>query len=215
VEELFYLLWPLVLSKTKNYLKLFIAIIVITLAIRFLFAFLSYEEPMRILQMIDRRVRDYRFSCMAIGAIAAYIYMKDKRQILSFLYRKDLQCLVYVSIIFILFTRAYPPIIHPEFNSIFFAIIVLNLATNPNSVIRLDYPWMRYLGRISYGVYLFHPILRNLSLELVEDMYHKEISGWQMNLLLYVFTVGGTIIIASLSYRFFEKPFLSLKKHFV
>jgi peptidoglycan/LPS O-acetylase OafA/YrhL len=67
----------------------------------------------------------------------------------------------------------------------------------------LAYPWLVYLGRISYGLYVFHVaaivVIMPLSLP------------WLVRLPL---TFGLTLLAASLSYRFFELPFLRLKKRF-
>jgi len=66
---------------------------------------------------------------------------------------------------------------------------------------------LTYLGKISYGLYVFH----DLSLQVcgaVADRYNIHM-GFR--------TVGAaamTLLLAMLSYRFFEKPFLILKDRF-
>jgi len=67
----------------------------------------------------------------------------------------------------------------------------------------LAHPWLVYLGRISFGLYVFHVaaivVVMTLSLP------------WLVRLPL---TFGFTLLAASLSYRFFELPFLRLKERF-
>lgn len=70
---------------------------------------------------------------------------------------------------------------------------------------------MNYLGKISYGLYLYNPIMRIFSIEFVEYLFGKSISGWQMEVVLYISAILTTILLAALSYQFFEKPFLKLK----
>jgi peptidoglycan/LPS O-acetylase OafA/YrhL len=65
----------------------------------------------------------------------------------------------------------------------------------------LSHPGLVYLGRISYGLYVFHMA----SLRVVESW------GWPWRMGL---GFGITVLAASLSYRFFERPFLRLKERF-
>lgn len=228
VEELFYLCWPLFLRKTKKYLLLFSSVIFLVLLIRngfFLGAHLfGWEDSFnKIFRFTRPLIMEYRISCMAIGAIGAYWIVFEKRKILSFLFRKDIQWLVYIITISSLLLRigilqqdmgGFPNFSY-EVYSLLFLVIILNLAANPQSILRLDYKWMTYLGKVSYGLYMYHPIMRIFSLELTEHVFKREISGWQMNLCLYFFTLAFTIGISIVSYEFFEKRFLKLKRKFV
>lgn len=68
-------------------------------------------------------------------------------------------------------------------------------------------PQLIYLGRISYGLYVFHVPCREVARWLV--------SGFNHGLLFRpVIQMALTILVASLSYQYFEKPFLRLKARF-
>ena len=80
-----------------------------------------------------------------------------------------------------------------------------------------------YLGKISYGLYVFHM----LALNLARSMFWPEESQraalhtpWGIAsllaraLLIVVIGLGGTIALAALSYRFLERPFLNMKERF-
>jgi peptidoglycan/LPS O-acetylase OafA/YrhL len=227
VEEAFYLCWPLFLQKTKKYLMLFIAVVIFIVALRNgLFIshdiFDSNEFFNTYFRFARYIIMEYRISCMAIGAIGAYLVVFEKNKILSILYRKDVQWSVYIVTINLLLLRVglksfgkedFPSVFY-EMYSVLFAIMIVNLATNPKSILRLDYKWMTYLGRVSYGLYMYHPIMRIFSMELTEHVFKREISGWQMNVCLYFLTIASTILISIISYEFFEKRFLNLKKKF-
>jgi peptidoglycan/LPS O-acetylase OafA/YrhL len=75
-----------------------------------------------------------------------------------------------------------------------------------------------YLGRISYGLYVFHELIYFLifktfrvRLSQLSDALH--LSNWRGGIGT-VLALGLTILLAHLSYPFYERPFLSLKKHF-
>jgi len=68
--------------------------------------------------------------------------------------------------------------------------------------------WLRYLGKISYGLYVFHA----LSMHLVRSAplkWHLQTPGFEFVVILAI-----TLAMADLSYRFLEKPFLRLKRRF-
>lgn len=186
--------------------------------------FLKLNETMgSTYKFIKKMVGQYRISCMAIGGIAAYLVVYGKNKILAILYRKDVQWITYIGTILLLefkigiksFAGENFPSFSYEAYSVLFAIIILNLSTNPDSIINLKYKWMSYLGKVSYGLYLFHPIMRVFSLQFTEYLFNRRIAGLAMDLCLYFFTIGSTILIAILSYEFFEKRMMRLKKKFV
>lgn len=214
VEEAFYLVWPWLLKWFKNYYKAFWFVVIGVLLLRNTGVYLVHHYHKHMFVAFVHLIRDYRVSCMAFGGLAAYLYVEEKTEILNILYKKNLQRAVYALLFVLLCFKVIIPRIHFEAYALLFAYAVLNLATNPQSVIRLDYKWMNYLGKISYGLYLYNPIVRIFCLEGIEHLYKSSVMGWQMNLLLYISVIGGTILVAILSYELFEKRFLKLKKYF-
>ena len=79
-------------------------------------------------------------------------------------------------------------------------------------------PTLAYLGRISYGMYIFHITM----FWIIYQIYKNELAvfsnmiglaEWK-NEVGFVIAFVATLVIALLSYRFFEKPFLRLKRRF-
>lgn len=219
VEEFFYIFWPLLLKKSKNFLKLCLWIIggYLFLRVGVNAARLVLQDRispfhLRVIDAIRGTLYSYRISSMAIGGIGAYLVLLKKEKILTFIYRKDFQWAVYLLTGIMLVAGIYIPVISNEIYSALFCIIMVNLATNPKSILYLDYKWMRYLGKITYGIYLYNSITRIVSLELVEKMYGVKIKGWQMETVMYVCTILLTITVAAISFELLEKPFLKMKK---
>jgi peptidoglycan/LPS O-acetylase OafA/YrhL len=76
--------------------------------------------------------------------------------------------------------------------------------------------WLTYLGRISFGLYMFHSLLFHLVFDVGFKRYHASLPVPE-NMLPYIGTLLVlllTILVASISYAFFEKPFLKLKNRF-
>lgn len=74
--------------------------------------------------------------------------------------------------------------------------------------------WTIYLGKISYGLYVFHLCciftVRFILLKLYPGSIHR---AWLM-LAVIGLGFGTDVLISALSYRFFERPFLRLKERF-
>ena len=68
-------------------------------------------------------------------------------------------------------------------------------------------PQLIYLGKISYGLYVFHVPCRELARWLVGGARHALLFQPLLQMAL-------TILVAALSYKYFEKPFLRLKERF-
>jgi peptidoglycan/LPS O-acetylase OafA/YrhL len=72
---------------------------------------------------------------------------------------------------------------------------------------------MRYIGRISYGIYIWHPIV--FLLYMATPFYrvpaHFGLTGGVLHIAMeYALAVG----IAAVSWKYLEKPILDLKRHF-
>jgi peptidoglycan/LPS O-acetylase OafA/YrhL len=69
--------------------------------------------------------------------------------------------------------------------------------------------WITYLGKISYGLYVFHLLCLYLAEKLLSPhRFSTFFVYWWLGLAM-------TIALASISYAFFESPFLRLKERFV
>jgi len=64
---------------------------------------------------------------------------------------------------------------------------------------------LRWLGRISYGAYVFHDILHGL----IARLFHHYTAHWIMP--TAVAGLASTVLLAWASYRWLESPFLRLK----
>ena len=102
----------------------------------------------------------------------------------------------------------YIPYIHYEFYSVLFGIIILNFASNDKIKISLENRLFNYLGNISYGLYMYHPIGIVLAIAISISI------GLTTNWLIYPLSFTLTIIIAGLSYKYFESFFLKFKDKF-
>jgi peptidoglycan/LPS O-acetylase OafA/YrhL len=79
--------------------------------------------------------------------------------------------------------------------------------------------WLAYLGRISYGLYLFHSLIFFLTFEKAVPYLRHLCPGLVLpppirDHVWTLIVLALTIAISSLSFHYFERPFLRLKKRF-
>jgi peptidoglycan/LPS O-acetylase OafA/YrhL len=75
-----------------------------------------------------------------------------------------------------------------------------------------------FIGKISYGIYLYHlyiPWLRQFLLRPLIGDYHSGLDRPIIFTLFFIFDLLLLFSIAFLSWKFIEQPILSFKKYFV
>jgi peptidoglycan/LPS O-acetylase OafA/YrhL len=95
------------------------------------------------------------------------------------------------------------------FNLFFFSLIGLVVTYSGHPLLRpLRSRWLGYLGQISYGLYLYHWIVYVIARQLME--YYGFQHSTKFDLLRFVVSFA----VAALSWRYIERPILSLKDRF-
>lgn len=75
----------------------------------------------------------------------------------------------------------------------------------------LSFPALRWLGEISYSVYLVHMTLLYVVFRAVTKLDH-DLFGWKFLFLALPGTVALTLLVAIVTHRFIEKPGMALGK---
>lgn len=203
IEEQFYLLIPHLAKSGANLLRLFVGIIVIWCVILVAFSLLPPNG-------LSPIIGTMRYDCIATGgAFACILY--NKHSLLRWIYHPAAWILSLIAIAFMaLFIQPTENLPYTISTSFVFGILILNVADNPRFPFQLGHPALEYLGDLSYGIYMYHPLLL---LVFFKTFYGKMDLGWYQ-VAAYPTIMILTIALAALSYRFYEKPFLRLKERF-
>ena len=209
VEEQFYLTWPVLMKTIKSKELLFYSIIGGYLFIKvFAFKWIYYH----LFWYLDIQRLWFLFSltsidCMAIGGLfALYLFRKDKK--LSFLFSRPVQIVTLAVLLLFMGFGVEIPRVHFEFYALFFGILILNLAGNPKAIISLENKVFNYLGKISYGLYMYQAIAIVVTLKVLSLL---NISN---PFIQHICSIMITVIIAGISYRFYESYFINKKIKF-
>lgn len=207
VEEQFYAFWPWIIKKYKNLLFILLFIPVFFVLLKLILRI--FDAPYSILVFVNYT----RFGCLSIGALAAYIYTKYPN-LIAFFTSRMIEVLAYVFFIIVAINKFHiTSIIDHEIVSFFTVIIIYNQIANTRKLINLELPYLDYLGRISYGLYVYNPLVIYLMSFLLSNFKFQNNSLYL--LFIYSVVIFTIIIVAHISYFYFELKFLKIKSKFV
>jgi peptidoglycan/LPS O-acetylase OafA/YrhL len=209
VEEQFYAFWPLLMKKIGHPLRVAVGTIVVYLVIKFSLLLLpvaGISNPT--ISFLSKFWNGFNVDCMAIGGVIAWALFYQREGILRVLFNRWLQVAVYLLTVFMIFRGVEIPYLHQETYACLFAVIILNLAANKQTLIRLEHPVLHYLGKISFGIYMYHMIAIIIAFKVLQPIFPGN------NLLLYSASVLLTILLAMASYEWFERRFIKAKIKF-
>ncbi|NVJ47627.1 MAG: acyltransferase [Cytophagia bacterium] len=221
VEEQFYLIWPFIVAYVKRPMKTLLLIVPIFFALRFIDIIISFtglvvnDHAMDYLHWLSAYFYKFRLGSMAIGGVLAILYINQNMRILKILYHPAAQISAW-TFLFCLqaFPSIRPDIFDHEVYSSLFAVIMINLATNPKTLLSFDKPWLRNFGELAYSSYVFHIPLIMVCIYVLGSVFHLDLNSLTGNLLLFLSSMLATYCISYLSYHYFELWFLKLKSKF-
>ena len=225
VEEQFYLLWPLVVAllDRRRLVALCIAMIVAALALRIGWHIVDPSKQAREALYV---LTPARMDGLALGALLA-IGLRDESAAARILRWSKPVLLAATASLALLFvwrkgllasdatvqTLGYTVIVAGAG-----ALLVLSIAAPAASPIGrvFTHPAMRFFGRYSYGMYVFQGLVRYVAWQ---RPYVKEpplVFGSQIPAATAecIALTAITVIIAVLSWKLYERHFLSLKRYF-
>ncbi len=216
VEEQFYIFWPLMVKRFRNISQIILISIVVYMSVKLLVLVYPYfGETGVIYTGVKRFFGMSKFECMLIGAFGGVMVFNNKERFLKIVYSPLAQLSALGLFGFLSYFAGTESILQDAIHlplSVLFLIIILNVATNPASILKLNIGLLDYLGKISYGFYMYHLIFLFLVTKLIRPYYTD--FPIASNFLIYVVSFIATGIISHLSYRFFEKYFIKRKKKF-
>ncbi|MGH9769702.1 MAG: acyltransferase family protein, partial [Blastocatellia bacterium] len=209
IEEQFYLLWPLAfwglrrdLKKMTTFLVCLIGAVWIHRAI-LLLAF-------KVDQAYFYAAFDTRIDHLMVGCLAAVLLKRGAlysfwKAICSSLYAPLIVLALYVGSIRLnqSLPHWYRDGVGSAVEPLLIAMLMVQLISlsSTSAVKWIESPPMRYLGRISYSLYLFHPLTVSPVMSRLSDK----------PLMAQSAAIALTVIVATISYYVVERPFLKLR----
>lgn len=210
VEEQFYLFFPhLAKISNRRLLKTSSILILILLLLKMVF-WLLYRMYGIELPYVAMNVS--RFHVMLIGVVAAILYYNNNEKFLFFVTHKLTQLFSWICILLIAVNRFHiASVIDSELISIIAVFLILGQITRKNRIINLENKLCDFIGKISYGIYVIHPLILFYFIKLLGQFKSDSFVNY---VIVYFLILSVTIIAAYISYEYFEKIFLKFKEKF-
>ncbi|OSZ80907.1 hypothetical protein CAP36_06610 [Chitinophagaceae bacterium IBVUCB2] len=211
VEEQFYLFWPWIVKRATNLVKVLVVFISVFILLKIAFRILQIQTG---IAWPYSAIHVSRFECMAIGALGAVLFYREKQQFLKIVFHPVTQLVAWMVIILMAINKFHiVSVIDNDIVAAITVVIIVNVAANKNTLVRLDFKPLDFLGKISFGLYIYHPIVLFFSLKAITGVT-ESMGNTGKYITLLSFVIILTILIAWLSYEFFEKRFLTIKNKF-
>ena len=210
VEEQFYIAWPLLLLLfgVNRIKQLAIVLLAIALSTRILLAAYGAEHPAVWANTFAR------LDPIALGAILAFV-LGGRAPRINGAFRLLMIGAALASFLLVAkYLEQDGPTSIATYSVTALASVLLLIAVLQKDARLLRFPpftWLVYLGRISYGLYVFHL----LSIALVGQLLFIPLLGIQVNFeIRLLLSLLLTVLFAVVSYTLLEQPFLKLKERF-
>jgi peptidoglycan/LPS O-acetylase OafA/YrhL len=217
IEEHFYIIWGIlaIVTPARQVGPALVALIIVAIVSRILSKIYLPGYDISTNEIITSL--DY----FAIGGLVGWFYALHAKRFDRFILSIPLFVrwgYVAVAVIFVFTNFLLEPAMHlpkclgPAFDSIIFAGLIAMVLPRESEIRIGEDSILSYLGRISYGLYLFHPLFTGIFAHYCSS-YHIRIDTWGMLVIAFLFTFIPTVLMASFLYHFYERPILSLRKY--
>jgi peptidoglycan/LPS O-acetylase OafA/YrhL len=222
VEEQFYLIWPwLIIFINRKYVKqIFIVFIVIGIGTSFIQSLLrnvAFDD-------ISAILTPSCFDAFGIGGLYAYLrYNKTPENALN----KMVKLCFIIALFFTLYWKVCPYFewstklffLSRSIASLLSVSTIHYVITNKSRIITtfiFENRILVFIGKISYGIYLFHyPLITLVQIPMTKLYYHfNQFALFNNCYVLFSIKVITTIILSYVSFELIEKRVLKFKKRF-
>ena len=211
VEEQFYLFFPFLMIMLFRFKKVIPGLFILTILYFILYKRFTGESLLVSDTVMEKFMFTLKFHYMFTGAFFSLIFIHYNQIVRQWLNFKWVQLLIWIMVGMVFLTNYLEGLDMIE--AIIFSLVIYAASHKPNKLLNLEIKPLIYLGMISYGIYIFHP--------LVSYPLRYVIDQWQLlfNLIVscpivyYILELCLTIGVAHISYRYYESYFLKKKQY--
>lgn len=209
VEEQFYAFYPWLIKMFKKLTNVLLFMFLIVLAVKLAAKYFSYKTGN---PFWYAWADNTRFDAMAIGGFGAWVYKYRLSFVLTLIKSKIIQFFVSAIIALVLVNMLkIPNSLSHMLVAVVTVMSIYYAHQTENPYINLRNPYIDYVGKISFGIYVYHPLAIGLTGLLMKGLVFSPVFKIPI---FFVAIILLTMIFASLSFKYLENYFLKLKYNY-
>jgi peptidoglycan/LPS O-acetylase OafA/YrhL len=212
VEEQYYLFWAPFIKLFKNRLLTIIICFVLVSHVWYLLVYYNVIETSKWKAVFLSQ----RFYAMSVGGLLAYLYAKKNSILFSGKTFPVILQVFTVAVILYHYLIGFPWSEYLWFRfllSFLYGLLIIFTITT-GTFIKLEMQPFTFLGVISYGLYMYHMVADYFLRVVATRIHFKAFNPVIFTLVYQACLIGLSILIANLSYKYFETYFLKLKSKY-
>jgi peptidoglycan/LPS O-acetylase OafA/YrhL len=205
IEEQFYAVWPFVVSRVRS-LRFFLCLLIVGLIGLRISVHVAAGSGKHLASSI---VDSLGYDAMAVGALFAVLYREGNARLLRAA-QTWIPHIAFAGLVVLLTLNKlrFLSLFGPPITSCVTGLFIVSQIAGRKKLLDLERPVLSYVGRISFGIYVYHMLVITVIARLLPMLAPEAIVPTPVLLLL----VGAvTLGVAALSYRYLEAPFLRFK----
>lgn len=149
---------------------------------------------------------------MLIGAIGAILYFQKHKLFLALTNHLFIQITAWIILALVAINQFHvASFLDNELVSVVGLVLIIGQIEKRNRIINLNTPFFDFIGKISYGIYILHPlVIFYLAKVLVFTTPATTFNYFLVYASVFVTTIG----LSYVSYSWFERWFLKLKDRY-
>ena len=211
VEEQYYLFWPWLVRLTRGRGRR-----LLWLALGLCCGWLAMKYGLYLTcgtTLVYRFFAATRFDCMMLGVMGAILFYHRQPLFMRVLGNRWLGLVCLLAVGFSVPWAGYVPApLRPQVLALLSLGAIMGQVVG-HPVINLENRIMDSIGKVSYGIYVIHPLMIYL-LSALWRSWNPDLPGAISNILIYCGVTLAAYAVAWVSYQYFERPFLKLKNSF-
>lgn len=181
VEEQFYLFWPVLIQYFhKRLLWVLIGVIFVRFVIMAGLSYTLARHPLEWLKILHNFFVDFKIELMAIGGFVAYARFYHWKYIQRISLNKLIAIITCISILICIFIK-----INSFYMGFLFAILILLTINEKTNIFKNTI--LDFLGKISYGIYMYHPLMMFVSFILIYELDLFKYSSVMANIVVHTY----------------------------
>jgi peptidoglycan/LPS O-acetylase OafA/YrhL len=220
VEEQFYLIWPVLVKRFGQYpLRALLGVLAAKSLVVFALSIvvhtnkivMSYETRVK-LSYVWNYINCWQIEAMVIGGLAAYLLIKKPDLVRVIARNTIFRAGVCISVLWAL-SAQWTSLQHLLLVDTAFAAMILCLTLSDFRLPSLFQRPLTYLGKISYGIYMLHPLAIFISFKLL-SLTGMPPDGFAFTAAIWTMCIVSSLLFSVASYEWLEKRFLAIKTRY-